>query len=80
MKKQIFLLACLLAVLSVQAQRDLKWSGMKCGVDNHKIYDRSLGLDTCSDYCKSPKSGLTANFGYCTLNSSGYGECKCGVF
>lgn len=79
-KTQIVALACLLAVLlsSVQAQDNARWSGTKCGIDDQKIDDRSLGFDTCNDYCSSPMLEV-ANFGYCALNSSGYGECKCGL-
>lgn len=72
MKSQTILLICLMAAFSVvNGQYDL-WTGLKCGMDNQKLYDRSYNLDTCDDYCVAGKF----HYGRCEINN-GYGECRC---
>lgn len=79
MKRQIVLFVCLVVALSaVYGQTGLKYTGQKCGVDNQQLYDRSLNLNTCNDYCQSSLGG-NFHFGFCELHN-GYGECKCGYF
>lgn len=68
-------LALMLCSVSVQGQAaDPIWTGLKCGMDNDKLYDRSLNIDTCKQYCYLRYFKL----GKCELNN-GYGECKCGA-
>lgn len=74
MKVQMVLLVCIVVALSsVQGQKQ-DWSGQKCGIDNQQLYDRSLKLDTCNDYCRS--SYYNWHKGKCEINN-GYGECRC---
>ncbi|KAJ6644290.1 hypothetical protein Bhyg_09257, partial [Pseudolycoriella hygida] len=50
--KTIMILFVTLVITSsiVQGQTQV-WTGLKCGMDNDKLYDRSLGIDTCLEYC-----------------------------
>lgn len=81
MKVHIVLFLCLVYVLSVYGQTQV-WTGLKCGMDNQKLYDRSYyndyGIDTCAQYCSHAMPG-TGQFGSCQINN-GYGECRCGYF
>lgn len=77
MKLVTVLLLCLVVVLTAYGQRQIpSWTGKKCGMESQKLYDRSLGLDTCNDYCTSSYASF-ADSGRCELNASGYGECYC---
>lgn len=72
MKMQLVLLISLVVILaSVEAE----WTGKKCGVDNQKMYDRTLNADTCDDYCAILKIRGVWN-GKCEINN-GFGECNC---
>lgn len=75
MKVQIILLVCLMLALSSVKGQGRKWTGQKCGMDNQKLYDRTLNLDTCNDYCLS----ISWHYGICEINK-GYGECYCGFY
>lgn len=73
MKLQIVLLICLtVSLTSVLATDYPSWSEQKCGIDNQKVYDRSLNFDTCNDLCVA----RNARSGSCVLHN-GYGECQC---
>jgi len=77
MKLLVALFLCLTVAFTVYGQRVVKnWTGLKCGIDSQKLYDRSFKLDTCNDYCISDYAG-NADSGQCVYNSDGYGECKC---
>lgn len=75
MTMQVVLLISLAIILSSVEAQSPKWTGLKCGVDNQKMYDRNLGADTCKDYCVA-NSGRGLWNGLCEINN-GYGECKC---
>lgn len=75
MKVHIIFFMCLVFILS-SVQSDEVWSGKKCGIDSQKLYDQSLGIATCSEYCAYVMTG-TRTWGSCKLNA-GYGECYCG--
>lgn len=75
MKVQIVVFFCLAFALAlVQGQND-RWTRLKCGMENQKLYDRTLGLDTCNDYCVARISPGYWR-GQCEINN-GYGECRC---
>lgn len=69
------MMMCLIMVISLVNGQALTWTGKKCGVDNQGLYDTSLRLATCNDYCKS----INWHSGKCTLNQ-GYGECLCELY
>lgn len=66
----------LCVIITLSSAQVPRWTNQRCGIDNQKIYDRTLGLgiDTCNDYCRSPL--VIADSGSCVLNN-GYGECLC---
>lgn len=76
MKIQIVLFVCL-AITLVQGQTQV-WTGLKCGMDDDKLYDRTLDIDTCALYCAHAMPGI-GQYGSCQLNNR-YGECRCGYF
>lgn len=72
MKVPAILFICVLALLLTKATSEIKkWTGLKCGIINEKLLDRTLKFKTCFAYCVS-----TGGYGECTLNN-GHGECRC---
>lgn len=53
-------------------------TGYTCGMDSQQMYDRSLGYNTCYDYCVSDTYNTGYNYGECRLKD-GYGKCVCYV-
>lgn len=78
MKLCIVLTVCIIMVASVYGDEVPYWTGQKCGVESNKLYDRQLGYDTCTDYCKGSNENPKLLSGRCEINN-GYGECKCVV-
>lgn len=72
MKMQIVLLMGLILVSSSVDCQSQTWTELMCGIDNGKLYDGTLGFNTCNDYCVNER----CYYGRCELNK-GYGECQC---
>lgn len=58
-----------MVILSL-GQGECTWTGQKCDMYSHQLFDRTLNLNTCNDYCASTYKGT------CKINN-GYGECQC---
>lgn len=73
---KLVLLLSIILCATVKAERLSTWTGEKCAMESKQLYDRTLGYDTCIDYCKH-LVGDYYDSAHCEIDQFGYGKCRC---